>query len=222
MSLFISSIDSSNATSVSDIIEQWKKNIIASFCLGISKINFASKLNYKVSHSAILLLQKEIDFECDEDEITKEIGILIEYGDYSPNMSKEESKSVKDGKVIYHYGDKGGLRYYVKTYGKFIEEFADLGYVDLNIEPENQQTFEHFTNKLAKKEDNKWIQEKYSSIYDFNCQTFSTEAIKVLKPHFNSGNIFPSVNDLIGKKSKKKMDFIPSNIKTELMNFYRK
>ena len=221
MSLFISSIDSSNATSVSDIIEQWKKNIIASFCLGISKINFASKLNYKISHSAILLLQKEIDFECDEDEIKKEIGILIEYGDYSPNMSKEESKSVKDGKVIYHYGDKGGLRYYVKTYGEFIKEFTDIGYVDLNIEPEKQQTFEHFISKIAKKEDNKWIKEKYSSIYDFNCQTFSIEAIKVLKPYFQSFNIYPKDKYLF-RRYKKRMEFIPSKIRNELMNFYRK
>ena len=206
---------------LSDIIEQWKKNIIASFCLGISKINFASKLNYKVSHSAILLLQKEIDFECDEDEITKEIGILIEYGDYSPNMSKEESKSVKDGKVIYHYGDKGGLRYYVKTYGEFINEYADLGYVELNIDPENQQTFENFIGKIAKKEDNKWIIEKYSNIHDFNCQTFSIEAIKVLKPYFQSFNIYPKDKDLF-RRYKKRMEFIPSKIRNELMNFYRK
>ena len=218
MSSIKSSFSSSNTTSVSDIIEKWKTNIIASFCLGISKINFASKLSYEISHSAILLFQKEIYFDCDEEEL----GILIEYGDYSPNMSKEESESVKDGKVIYHYGDKGGLRYYVKTYCEFIEEFTDLGYVDLNIDPENQQTFEHFTSIVANKEDNKWIKEKYSIAYGFNCQTFSTEAIKVLKPHFNAGNIFPSDNDLKTKKYIKKLDFTPSNIRTELVNFYRK
>ena len=191
MSSIKSSFSSSNTTSVSDIIEKWKTNIIASFCLGISKINFASKLSYEISHSAILLFQKEIDFDCDEEEL----GILIEYGDYSPNMSKEESESVKKGRVIYHYGDKGGLRYYVKTY---------------------------FTSIVAKKEDNKWIKEKYSIAYGFNCQTFSTEAIKVLKPHFNAGNIFPSDKDLKKKKYIKKLDFIPSNIRTELVNFYRK
>ena len=217
MSLFISSIDSSNATSVSDIIEQWKKNIIASFCLGISKINFASKLSYEISHSAILLFQKEIDFDCDEEEL----GILIEYGDYSPNMSKEERENAKDGKVIYHYGDKGGLRYYVKTYGEFINEYADLGYVELNIDPENQQTFEHFISKIAKKEDNKWIIEKYSNIHDFNCQTFSAEVIKVLKPYFQSFNIYPKDKDLF-RRYKKRMEFIPSKIRNELMNFYRK
>ena len=75
MSSIKSSFSSSNTTSVSDIIEKWKTNIIASFCLGISKINFASKLSYEISHSAILLFQKEIDFDCDEEEL----GILIEY-----------------------------------------------------------------------------------------------------------------------------------------------
>ena len=216
MSSIQSSFSSSNTTSVSDIIEKWKTNIIASFCLGISKINFASKLSYKISHSAILLFQKEIDFDCDEEEL----GILIEYGDYSPNMSKEESESVKKGRVIYHYGDKGGLRYYVKTYGEFIKEFTDLGYVDLNIEPEKQQTFEHFISKVAKKKDNKWIKEKYSS-YDFNCQTFSAEVIKVLKPYFYRSDIYPTDKDLF-RRYKKRMEFIPSKIRNELMNFYRK
>ena len=216
MSSIKSSFSSSNTTSVSDIIEKWKTNIIASFCLGISKINFASKLSYEISHSAILLFQKEIDFDCDEEEL----GILIEYGDYSPNMSKEESESVKKGRVIYHYGDKGGLRYYVKTYGEFIKEFIDIGYVDLNIEPEKQQTFEHFISKVAKKKDNKWIKEKYSS-YDFNCQTFSAEFIKVLKQYFYWSNIYPTDKDLF-RRYKKRMEFIPSKIRNELMNFYRK
>ena len=203
-------------TFVSEIIEKWKTNIIASCCLGISRINFTSTMIY---HSAILLLQKEIDYDYNEDEIENEIGIVIEYGDYSPNMSKEESENVKKGRVIYHYGDKGGLRYYVKTYGEFIKEFTDIGYVDLNIEPEKQQTFEHFISKIAKKEDNKWIKEKYSS-YDFDCQTFSAEVIKVLKPYFYWSNIYPTDKDLF-RRYKKRIEFIPYNIRTELMNFYK-
>ena len=202
-------------TLVSEIIEGWKTNIIAFSCLGI-RINFGLNEPY---HSAVLLLQKEI-YDYDEDKIENEIGIVIEYGDYSPNMSKEESENVKKGRVIYHYGDKGGLRYYVKTYGEFIKEFTDIGYVDLNIEPEKQQTFEHFISKIAKKEDNKWIKEKYSS-YDFDCQTFSAEVIKVLKPYFQSFNIYPKDKDLF-RRYKKRIEFIPSKIRNELMNFYRK
>ena len=202
-------------TLISEIIEGWKTNIIAFSCLGISRINILLNKQY---HSAVLLLQKEI-YDYDEDEIENEIGIVIEYGDYSPNMSKEESENVKKGRVIYHYGDKGGLRYYVKTYGEFIKEFTDIGYVDLNIEPEKQQTFEHFISKIAKKEDNKWIKEKYSS-YDFNCQTFSAEVIKVLKPYFYWSNIYPTDKDLF-RRYKKRIEFIPYKIRTELMNFYK-
>ena len=49
-------------------------------------------------------------------------GILIEYGDYSPDMNKTEKNYVDKGLVIYRYDDKGGLRYYVKKYGEFIKD----------------------------------------------------------------------------------------------------
>ena len=44
---------------LSDIIEKWKTNIIASCCLGISQINFGSNLLNEPYHSAILLLQNK-------------------------------------------------------------------------------------------------------------------------------------------------------------------
>ena len=224
ISFFSSSgLSSSSATPVANLIEQWENKPIASCVLGISKINMASSLNSNVSHSALLLLQKEIDYDQDdEDEIKKENGILIEYGDYKPSMDKTENIYTQKGYVIYRYGDKGGLRYYVKKYGEFIKEFGDIGYIDLNIDVDNQQSFNHLINKIAKLDENKWIQAKYSSFNDFNCQTFSIYALKEIKPYFNSSNIYPTDPNLAIKKSKKKLDFIPSNIKTELMNFYRK
>ena len=205
----------------SELISRLNTNTIASCVLGIKKNNMLPNLN-NISHTAILILQKEIDFDCDEEEIKNEVGILVEYEDYSPDMSETENKYVRDKTVIYHYGNKGGLRYYVKKYDEFIKDFADLVYIDLNIQPDNQQTFEHFINKIAKKEENKWIKEKYSSIDNFNCQTFSTDALKELKPYFNLSNIYLSNTDKVGKKSKKKLDILPSIIRSELMNYYRK
>ena len=222
---FSSSISSASVSNtVSSLIEQWGNKPIASCVLGISKIGMKSNLTNKISHSALLLLNKEIDYDQDdEDEILNRDGIIIEYGDYNPNMSPQEKDYTKRGLVIYHYGDKGGLRYYVKKYKEFIEKLADLGYIDLNIDENNQQSFDHFINTIAKKEDNKWIQSNYSvGFTNFNCQTFSIDALKELKPYFNSSNIFPCNIDLARKKSKQKLEFIPSNIKTELINYYRK
>ena len=221
---FSSSIASaSSANSVVNLIEQWENKSIASCVLGISKIGLSSNLSSKIAHSALLLLQKKIDYDVDDDEvILNENGIIIEYGDYGPNKSNIEKEYVKNGLVIYRYGDKGGLRYYVKKYKDFIKEFGDIGYVDLNIDENNQQSFSHFIDKIAKIEDNKWIQSKYSASFNFNCQTFTIEALKELNPYFNSSNIYPTDLNLAAKKSKKKLDFIPSNIKTELMNFYKR
>ena len=74
-------------------------------------------------------------------------------------MCPEEKKYVDKGLVKYHYGNKGGLRYYGKRYGEFIEVFGDIGYIDLNIHPDNQNSFDFFLDKIAKVEENKWIKE---------------------------------------------------------------
>ena len=222
---FLSSggLSNSSATPVTNLIEQWENKSIASCVLGISKINMASNLNSKVSHSSLLLLQKEIDYDQDdEEEFKNETGIIIEYGDYSPDMNKTEKEYTRQELVKYHYGAQGGLRYYCKKYGEFIKEFGDIGYIDLNIDADNQQSFNHFINEITKSEDKKWIKAKYSSFNNFNCQTFSIHALKIIKPYFNSSNIYPTDSNLALKKSKKKLDFIPSNIKVVLMEFYRK
>ena len=142
-------------------------------------------------------------------------------------MSEDETIHTKNGSIIYRYGDKGGLRYYVKKYSEFITEFGDIGYIDLNIKPNNQRPFVEFIDNVAKLEDNKWIKAKYKvsmfNSINYNCHNFVIEALKILKPYFNFSNIFPSNSNLALKKSKrKKLDFIPSNIKTELMKYYKK
>jgi len=148
--MFSSISSSSTSTPVSNIINDWGNCCIVSCVLGISKIGLTSNLNNKISHAAILLLKKEIDYDEDDDtEILNENGILIEYGDYDSNKY-EEKVLVKKGLVIYHYGDKGGLRYYIKKYSEFIKEFGDIGYIDLNMHVDNQITFNTFLNKVAK------------------------------------------------------------------------
>ena len=213
-------------TLVKDIIENWGNKPIVSCVLGISKIGGPiSHLGNSFVHSAILLLNTEIDYnQEDDDKFQNENGILIEYGNYSPNMSQEEKKNVNNCLVIYRYGDKGGLKYYGKKYSEFIEGFADIGYIHLNIDGNNQQTFEQFINKIAPLEDNKWIQENYSIGLNnnYNSQTFVIQALKELKPHFNICNVFTNNLELSKKLSQKRLGFLPSNIKTELMNYFRK
>lgn len=219
--MFASLSSSSSSAPVSDIISQWKNSCIQSCVLGISKIGMTSNLSTKISHAAILLLNKEIDYDEDDDNIILDTnGILIEYGEYDPNKDEEKNK-VKKGLVVYHYGEKGGLRYYIKKYGRFIEEFGDLGYIDLNIHSDNQISFDTFLDKIAKLEDNKWTLNNYSAIYNFNCQNFAIEALHELNPHFVIGNIYPKDPNLAAKKSKKKLDFVPSNIKEELLKLYK-
>ena len=218
-----SNSSSSSSTCVKDIIKKWGNNSIAACVLGISKIGMASNLSYNISHAALLLLDKNIDYEL-EDELENELGILIEYGDYSSSMDKTEKKYVDKGYVVYHYGNKGGLRYYGKKYGEFTKQFGDIGYIDFNISADNQRSFESFLDNVAKLKDNKWIKERYvaSIMNNFNCQTFVAEAIKMLKPSFNILNITPKAKDLADLKNYKKINFVPEDIKKILPEYYKK
>jgi len=208
------------AQTVNDLIQNWGNKPIASCVLGISKIGIKSNINNNIAHAALLLLNREISYDEDYNEILKTNGILIEYGDYSPKMATTEEEYTKKGLVVYRYGEKGGLRYYTRKYSEFIEQFGDKGYVDLNIDKNNQLDFIQFMDKVAKKEDNKWIQSNYS-ITNFGNHAFVVEALNKLKPHFNVGNIY-FVNQKSNERSlKQRLDFIPFNIKTELMKYYR-
>ena len=194
-----SNSSTSSATPVSNLINSWGHNPIASCVLGISPLGIVSNLSYRFTHAALLILKDELDIEDEESDILKRNGILIEYGDYNPKMADSEKNYTEKGLVIYHYEDKGGLRYYVKKYSEFIEEFGNIGYIDLNIDANNQNTFDIFINKVAKKEDNKWIQKNYSPKY-FNCQNFVIEALREIKPNFNLGDVCPKDQNLAKKK----------------------
>ena len=218
-----SNSSSNSSTCVKDILTKWGNNTIGSCVLGISKLGFSSKLSYNISHAALLLLDKNIDYD-EEDKLKKEMGILIEYGDYSPDMDSKEKNYVNKGYVVYHYGNKGGLRYYGKNYDEFVKEFGDIGYIDFNIHADNQKSFKVFLENIANLDKNKWIKEKYSAgLYNnFNCQTFAAEALKVLKPFYTFQNITPRANDLLKAKSaNKKIEFVPEDIKKTLTNYYK-
>ena len=215
-----SNSSSNSSTCVKDILSKWGHNTVGSCTLGISKIGFSSNLSYNISHAALLLLDKQIDYE-QEDKLKKEMGILIEYGDYSPDMDSKEKKFVDKGYVVYHYGSKGGLRYYGKNYSEFIKEFGDIGYIDFNINADNQSSFKYFLENIANLNENKWIKEKYY-IRNFNCQTFVAEALKVLKPYYTFQNITPRASDLVNAKSvNKKIEFVPSDIRNTMTNYYK-
>ena len=108
--------------------------------------------------------------------ILEKTGILIEYRDYNPNMSDTEKNNVNKGSSVYRYGENGGLRYSSKK-SEFIEQYGDLGYINLNIDKTNQKTFADFINNVAKLEDNKWTQKNYLVFNNFNNHTFVIEAI---------------------------------------------
>ena len=104
----------SSATKVTDILTKWGNNPISSCVLGISKIGKASNLSTNIAHAALLMLKEKFNFNDDESDILKRNGILVEYGDYSPDMEETEKQYYENGYVIYQYGEQGGLRYYGK------------------------------------------------------------------------------------------------------------
>ena len=172
------------------------------------------------------MLNKNIEYDDEYEELKESQGILIEYVDYKPDSSDDEKNYVKNNLVIYHYDNEGGLRYYGKNYNEFCKEFGKSGFIEFNIKPDFQMTFGYFLEKIAKKEDNKWIQNKYSNdaTNNFNCQNFVIEVLKLLNPYFYKFNVFPNFKENEKLKSiKQKLDyFVPRNIKSILLPFYIK
>ena len=203
---------SSSSSSTSSLIEKLNKNNIVSCVLAMSKINL-NNVNKNFAHAALLL----IDTDSDIDDDYRGSGIVIEYGDYSPNMSEKEKEDVKKGTVIYRYGDKGGLRYYAIDYKEYLRIFGDICYVSMDIKSQNQMTFQYFLDQIAPKTESVWIQEKYrvSILNEHNCQVFVSKAIKLLKPYFRHYMIV--INDK-SRGTKKRIDILPSCIKEALQN----
>ena len=211
--MFFSSSNSSSSSSSSStksMVEKLNKTKIVSCVLAMSKINWNS-VDKNFAHAALLL----IDTNSELNEEYRGTGIIIEYGDYSPTMSKEEEEAVKNNRVIYRYNNKGGLRYYAIDYKEYVKIFGDICYVSMDIESYNQMTFQYFLDTIAPTSENIWIKEKYSIGYwkNHNCQSFAIKALNLLKPKFNSIQVIVTDN---ARRTKKKIDIFPDEIKKVL------
>ena len=182
-----SSSSSSSATKVGDLIKKFDSKTIKSFVIGISKLKF-HWLDKNIAHTALLITSKKRAKLDNETE-----GILIEYGYYPPDEEKAKKKEedfVKDGNVIYRYGTQGGLRYYTNTFQEFKDKFCDIGYIALNVHKDNQISFNFLIEKIAPKDEQKWIKGKYNAAgyllfgKALNCQTFTCHCIDVMRPTY--------------------------------------
>ena len=196
------------------LIEKFDKTNITSCILAISKVNFLSNYNVNFTHAALFIIYNNSDASYGN----RRNGILIEYGNYFPNMSKEEEKLVKDGYVIYRYGIKGGLRYYVKNYSDFLVDFGDIGYINMDIDLEDQMTFSNFMEQCAPLHENEWIQNNYSVIEN-NSHNFIIKALKILKPKFVPGMI--KLNEQFNTKNEK-INIFPEPIRKVLISLQNK
>jgi len=187
---FSNIISTFNTTKIGDLVKIMDNSPIYTFIIGISSLKFHS-LSKNIVHTAILLTTKRkneiMRGKCNDTE-----GILIEYGNYPPDESeakKEEEDKIKNGLVIYRYGDKGGLRYYTNTIDYFINNFCDVGYITLNISKDKQCSFLNLIDKLAPLSENKWIKENYNAIginkKSQNSIDFVCHVIDILKPPYD-------------------------------------
>ena len=207
---------SSSKTETQKVIEKLNEKKIVSCVLALGKLRWYS-FSKECVHASMLLIDTDSGF----DDEYRGNGILIEYGDYSPNMSEEEKEAVEKKRVYYRYGDKGGLRYYAFNYKEYLKIFGDICYVSMDIESDNQMTFQYFLDKVAPPDENDWIKEKYKVLGDIfglaggnhNCQVFAAKALDLLKPTFISKMIVVTDKD---RKTKKKIDIFPQQIKAIL------
>lgn len=177
---------SNSATKVQDLVADLDKESIKTCVVGISALK-GNSVTSRLSHAALLLSSKKgksLDREGGN-------GILIEYGDYSPNVNEKEKRFVEKGFVIYRYGEKGGLRYYVQSFSDFKKNFADRCYICLDIDKDNQISLSFLLDKIASKSEEKWIKKNYNACGYFNfrqtinCQTFTSTILDLLKPIYD-------------------------------------
>jgi len=184
-----SSSSSSSATKVEKLIKKFDKTSVRSCVIGISKISL-NDINNNFCHTALLL--SDLRASKLEKEKNSVQGILIEYGNYPPDEEKDKEKEegfIKDGYVIYRYGTEGGLRYYVNDFKEFKKTFSDIGYICLDICQDNQISFSFLLNKIAPDSEKKWIKAKYKiSLFgqNWNCQTFVSHCLDIMKPAYDS------------------------------------
>ena len=184
-----STSSSSAVTKVGELIKEFNKTTIKSFIIGISQLKYHS-LNKNIAHTALFLSNKKKG-----KYKTKTEGILIEYGSYPPDeekAKKEEEDYIREGHVIYRYGDKeGGIRYYTNTNEEFLDKFCDVGYIILNLKEE--MSFSYFIDQIAPIYEKKWIKQNYN-FRSFNCQTFTNHCIDKMQPEYENTFIVKGKN----------------------------
>ena len=116
--------------------------------------------------------------------------------------------------IKYVYEDEGGLRYYLMKRNDFEKKLAYTAQIDFDIPLENQMTIKSFIDKI--KNIKQWTKKKYNCI-NYNCQTFVSEVIKLLKPIYDIRNICIRDSIHVNKKARKD-SIVPSIILNELKN----
>ena len=210
-----------NIYSASYINKYIKDKKIFSCILGISikKGNLIAGKYY--THTSLWLSDKK-QYE-DEDN---PYGLVFEYGNYNEedeikvivnDNGKDKKMEVKRSCVIYHYGKKGGLRYYAKCLNDYLDIFGTVAYVGLDFENDNQIMFLDFINRVAPVNEEEWIKDKYH-LFDKNCHDFVSKAIQILKPFYRSKDI--KVIDKSKLSGSKRESILPAVILTALKTYH--
>ena len=217
-----SSSSSSGATKIGDLLKQMNETPIHSCVIGISELAFHS-LNRDIAHTALFLTNKKRSDLLDPKSKSSE-GIVLEYGAYPPDEKKakeKEESNIKNGFVIYRYGEKDGLRYYTNTFEYFQDKFCDIGYITLKVNSENQETFFRLIDILAPLSENKWTKENYNAVgmvnHKQNCQDFVCHVINIIKPPYEILFITKGKNSS-KIKDEDKEKFVPRPILETLKN----
>ena len=104
-------------------------------------------------------------------------------------------------------------RFYAKRYQDYREIFGNIAYAESDVNEDEQITFFDFLNKVALKDKEERIKDKYHFLRN-NCYSFTLYAIKVLKPDYRPKDIkLNGKNKLSGGKRE---SILPSNIIYEL------
>ena len=209
---FVSISGSSNsATNVQSFADELDKKNIKTCVVGISALK-GNSVSSRLTHAALFLTcvsGKNLDRNGG-------YGILIEYGDYSPDLNEKEKEFVKNGYVIYRYGDKGGLRYYVQSFSDFKKIFADICYICLDVDKDSQISFSVLLDEIASKSEEIWIKKNYNAIgiikQTVNCQTFTSKILDLLKPKYDYRFIQKGTS--ITKDENMENEFPPEVLKT--------
>ena len=211
-----------NSKNVKDLVQSFDKTTIKTCIIGIAGIGKEGFLKSQktATHASLFLSENEANkfgkYAVGGDEIE---GIIMEYGAYLPNgiNNEEEREAVDNGYVIYRYGKtNGGLRYYRNTFSVFKKSFSDSIYMVLEVKKYDQISFSYLLDKIAPKDENKWISKNYKT-FTFNCRNFVAHALNVIKPIYDPRNIEKGSNTQTRPEKAEK--FIPKDILDVLEKF---